>query len=152
MDSPQSCRTNANAIYPARQGVQTSDALSIQVTQTCPGSAWIMASTSPAWLAAAPAAELQPFCDTEGFNLHNDYNKVRIGIVANNEELECDTHDSRLGVGGGGCDDCRHCDAAFLPGGAGRLANPPLHRCGGPGRGRATPSIPSGRWYRRCAG
>jgi hypothetical protein len=62
-----------------------------------------------AWLAALPGAELQLECTMEGFNLANDWNRLRIGLVANNEAYECATHDSRIGVGGGGCPDCTHC-------------------------------------------
>ena len=46
-------------------------------------------------------ASLQPNCNLEGTNVFNDLTRVRIGIIAN-QELDCLSPDSRLGVGGGG--------------------------------------------------
>lgn len=53
------------------------------------------------WISLVPGAELQPNCNRNGLNvLHNNgcCAKVRIGIVTNNEG-NCDTPDSALGVG-----------------------------------------------------
>lgn len=61
------------------------------------------------WLDALPGSALQQECTMEGFNLGNDWNQLRIGVVANNEAYECESHDSRIGVGGGGCSTCTHC-------------------------------------------
>ena len=54
-------------------------------------------------------ASLQTNCNREGFNVVSDYGddywpKVRIGIVANNEN-DCYTCDSRIGFGTGGYPD-----------------------------------------------
>ncbi|XP_022803780.1 uncharacterized protein LOC111341092 [Stylophora pistillata] len=44
---------------------------------------------------------LQPNCNREGFNPECRFNKVRIGILGNNED-DCNTCDSRIGFGTGG--------------------------------------------------
>ena len=46
-----------------------------------------------------PAASLQLECNQEGINVGNMYSRVRIGIVGNNE-VDCVTPDSRIGIGG----------------------------------------------------
>ena len=45
---------------------------------------------------------LQRNCNIEGFNVVSNAVKARIGIIANNEDKECDTCDSRIGFGSGG--------------------------------------------------
>ena len=48
---------------------------------------------------------LQLHCNIEGFNVVSgrpNYPKARIGIIANNEDFECDSCDSRIGFGSGG--------------------------------------------------
>ena len=44
------------------------------------------------------SASLQPNCNLEGIDVSTAYQHVRIGIIANNE-LDCATPDSRLGIG-----------------------------------------------------
>jgi hypothetical protein len=51
------------------------------------------------------AASLQLACNAEGINAGNAYARVRIGIVGNNED-DCVTPDSRLGIGGGDMQQC----------------------------------------------
>ncbi|MDA7494847.1 fibrinogen-like YCDxxxxGGGW domain-containing protein [Candidatus Gracilibacteria bacterium] len=54
------------------------------------------------WLGLIDDAQLQENCNLEGFNIIGDDNthaQVRIGIIANQEE-NCDTPDSRIGIGG----------------------------------------------------
>jgi hypothetical protein len=51
------------------------------------------------------AASLQPACNAEGINAGNAYARVRIGIVGNNEN-DCLTPDSRLGIGGSDQQQC----------------------------------------------
>jgi hypothetical protein len=63
-----------------------------------------------AWLEAVPGADLQPNCNREGFNNGGEFTRVRLGILGNNED-DCDSNDSRLGLGGGGCGVCSHCDS-----------------------------------------
>ena len=48
---------------------------------------------------------LQRNCNIEGFNVVSSAVKARIGIIANNEDNECDTCDSRIGFGSGGYPD-----------------------------------------------
>ena len=48
---------------------------------------------------------LQRNCNIEGFNVVSNAVKARIGIIANNEDDECDTCDSRIGFGSGGYPD-----------------------------------------------
>ena len=45
---------------------------------------------------------LQRYCNIEGFNVVSDGPKARIGIIANNEDFECGSCDSRIGFGSGG--------------------------------------------------
>jgi hypothetical protein len=51
------------------------------------------------------AASLQPACNAEGINIGNTYARVRIGIIGNNED-DCLTPDSRLGIGGSDQQQC----------------------------------------------
>ena len=56
--------------------------------------------TSP-WQALLPASALQPYCHFEGFHVgdHPDYlTHARLGIIANNE-VDCASNDSALGIG-----------------------------------------------------
>ena len=63
------------------------------------------------WLSLMDGSSLQPYCNTQGFNINSlstDPNanlKVRIGIIANNEN-ECNSCDSCFGFGTSvrGCD------------------------------------------------
>ena len=63
------------------------------------------------WLSLMDGSLLQPYCNTEGFNINtpgygtNASLKVRIGIIANNEN-NCDSCDSSIGFGTSvrGCD------------------------------------------------
>lgn len=48
-----------------------------------------------------PSASLQLNCGLEGTNVFHDHTRVRIGILGN-EQADCLTPDSRIGVGGGG--------------------------------------------------
>ena len=56
------------------------------------------------WLSLMDGSLLQPYCNTEGFNINtpgygtNARLKVRIGIIANNED-NCDSCDSCIGFG-----------------------------------------------------
>ena len=56
------------------------------------------------WLSLMDGSDLQPYCNTEGFNINspgyskNVHLKVRIGIMANNED-NCDSCDSCIGFG-----------------------------------------------------
>lgn len=54
-----------------------------------------------AWLGALPGSSLQKNCNREGLGLVAGALSVRIGILAN-EQGNCDTPDSRIGVGGAG--------------------------------------------------
>ena len=55
-----------------------------------------------AWMGLVDATgSLQPNCNAEGTNVFSDISRVRLGILGNNED-DCTTPDSRLGVGGGG--------------------------------------------------
>ena len=57
-----------------------------------------------AWLALMGSSSIQNNCNLEGFNIGNDGQRVRLGILGNNED-NCDSPDSRLGLGGAG-DNC----------------------------------------------
>jgi hypothetical protein len=50
-------------------------------------------------------ASLQPFCNTEGANVVLPQNRVRLGIISN-EQDDCLSPDSRIGVGGAGVPVC----------------------------------------------
>ena len=50
-------------------------------------------------------ASLQPNCNLEGANVYHELTRVRLGIIANEQE-DCDSPDSRLGVGGAGLPVC----------------------------------------------
>jgi hypothetical protein len=56
------------------------------------------------WLGLVPEAGLQPSCNVEGLNVQpasSDYHRVRIGIISN-EQNDCGSPDSFVGVGAGG--------------------------------------------------
>ena len=63
------------------------------------------------WLSLMDGSDLQPYCNREGFNINipgyspNAHLKVRIGIIANNEN-NCDSCESCIGFGTSvrGCD------------------------------------------------
>jgi len=64
-------------------------------------------------------ASLQTNCTKEGFNADSEFSKTRIGILGN-EQVDCDSPDSRIGFGTGGDprDDntCgNEADGRFLP-------------------------------------
>jgi hypothetical protein len=68
----------------------------------------LVSATRANWLTLLPSASLQPECNKGGFNVIgsdptriNDHARMRIGFIAN-QETDCDTPDSRLGVGGAG--------------------------------------------------
>jgi len=54
-----------------------------------------------AWKSLLADSSLQPNCNREGFNVYNDYSRVRVGIISN-QENDCNTPDSRIGIGGAG--------------------------------------------------
>jgi cysteine-rich repeat protein len=58
-----------------------------------------------AWQSALPGSLLQPYCNAEGTNQGNSYARVRIGIVAN-QENDCDSPDSFIGIGGADAGQC----------------------------------------------
>jgi hypothetical protein len=72
------------------------------------------------WLALVPGGVVDASCPYEGINVGNNYNRVRLGIVTNNDAGEdCDPEDgtlpswdTKLGIGGSfacaGCDRCRN--------------------------------------------
>jgi hypothetical protein len=61
------------------------------------------------WLDAIPDATLQDHCNREGVNAGVEFNKVRIGIVGN-DQLDCLTPESKLGVGSSySCQSCGEC-------------------------------------------
>jgi hypothetical protein len=64
---------------------------------------YVSTSAGPAaWESLMDNGSLQPNCNMEGFNVNPaGSNRIRIGIVTNNES-DCSTPDSRLGVGGDG--------------------------------------------------
>ena len=83
-----------------------------------------------AWRGIVTDPSLQPYCNREGLNNaiadadaddddDDDFSRVRIGIIANEQE-DCETPDSRIGLGGAGTS----CDQENLS--AGNTA-----RCGG---------------------
>jgi hypothetical protein len=52
-----------------------------------------------AWLGLMPNPSIQPNCNKEGFNVTSGAGSVRIGLTGNNE-MNCLTSDSYIGVGG----------------------------------------------------
>ena len=56
-----------------------------------------------AWKRLVKGGSLQARCNREGFNVYNPLMRVRIGIVAN-QENDCVTPDSRIGFGAGSND------------------------------------------------
>lgn len=62
------------------------------------------------WLGAVPEATLQENCNREGINAGVFTNRVRLGIVANDDD-DCLTLDSKLGVGHSySCQSCSSCE------------------------------------------
>ena len=63
-------------------------------------------------------ASLQTNCTKEGFNAASTLSKARIGILGN-EQVDCDSPDSRIGFGTGDPRDSNTCgneaDGRFLP-------------------------------------
>ena len=55
------------------------------------------------WKKLIKGGSLQKRCNKEGFNVYNRLMRVRIGIIAN-QENDCTTPDSRIGIGGGSSD------------------------------------------------
>lgn len=53
------------------------------------------------WKTLVGGSSLQVNCNLEGTNIFHDYTRVRLGMISNNE-VDCSTPDSRLGIGGGG--------------------------------------------------
>lgn len=68
-----------------------------------------------------PNSALQVNCNKEGFNVETAAEKVRIGIISN-QENDCSSCDSRIGVGGEGVgggassnnDNSGGCECAFF--------------------------------------
>lgn len=59
-----------------------------------------------AWKGAiGPLGSLQPLCNAEGINQGNEYARVRIGIIGNNED-DCATPDSYIGLGAADMGQC----------------------------------------------
>jgi hypothetical protein len=58
------------------------------------------------WKSLITKSSLQRHCNREGFNVHTALMRVRIGIISN-QEKDCKTPDSRLGLGGGSSDKSR---------------------------------------------
>lgn len=91
--------------YPIGSGDQRSVILPVaapSLRELFAGPAQITTLGRDAWKGLlGPAASLQLQCNAEGTNVTSPVAKVRIGIVGNNE-ADCATPDSRLGVGGGG--------------------------------------------------
>jgi len=58
-----------------------------------------------AWMGLVADPALQSYCNAEGFNVDwtgaTHHARVRVGLIGNNE-LDCNTADSRIGIGGGG--------------------------------------------------
>ena len=50
------------------------------------------------WKSLIYGSSLQRNCEREGFNVYGPYAKVRLGIIANNEN-DCKTHDTFVGLG-----------------------------------------------------
>ena len=57
-----------------------------------------------AWKSLISGSSLQPHCNREGFNTYFKNTRVRIGIFSN-QENNCDSPDSRIGIGAAG----NHC-------------------------------------------
>ncbi|MEM1347014.1 MAG: MopE-related protein [Myxococcota bacterium] len=66
-----------------------------------PGSSTSTSAGRDAWKALLPGSSLQDHCDREGFNISAGNTRVRLGILSNNE-TNCSSPDSRLGIGGKG--------------------------------------------------
>lgn len=62
-----------------------------------------------AWIGLVSGGTLQPYCNLEGLNVWPSntmphYHRVRIGVVAN-EQADCSSPNSRIGIGGTSADD-----------------------------------------------
>jgi len=67
------------------------------------------------WLGAIPDASLQSNCNQEGIDAGIERNKVRLGIVGNDQD-DCLTPDSKLGIGNSyTCPDCGACGGLAGP-------------------------------------
>jgi hypothetical protein len=67
------------------------------------------------WLGAIPDAHLQENCNREGVNAGVELNKVRLGIIANDQD-DCFTPESKLGVGSSfSCQSCGSCGGLAGP-------------------------------------
>lgn len=55
--------------------------------------------------AIGPTGSLQPLCNAEGINQGNQYARVRVGIIGNNED-DCVTPDSYIGIGAADMGQC----------------------------------------------
>ena len=53
------------------------------------------------WKSLIDGSSLQANCNREGFNVYHSYARVRVGLIAN-QENDCNTPDSRIGYGGRG--------------------------------------------------
>ena len=50
------------------------------------------------WKWLISGSSLQYNCNKEGFNVYNEQSRVRLGLIANNEN-DCETPDSFIGLG-----------------------------------------------------
>ena len=50
------------------------------------------------WKSLISGSSLQRYCNREGFNAYNEYARVRLGLIAN-QENDCNTPDSFIGLG-----------------------------------------------------
>jgi len=67
------------------------------------------------WLGAIPDAQIQDNCNREGVNAGVEQNRVRLGIVGN-DEADCDSPESKLGVGSSySCQSCGPCGGLAGP-------------------------------------
>ncbi len=67
------------------------------------------------WLGAIPDARLQDNCNREGVNAGVELNRVRLGIVGNDQD-DCTTPESKLGVGSSfTCQSCGSCGGLAGP-------------------------------------
>ncbi len=65
--------------------------------------AWATLWSEGQWTGLVPNSRLQPRCVRVGVNVRaprSSNARVRLGAIANNDLLECDSHDSWVGVGG----------------------------------------------------
>jgi hypothetical protein len=66
-----------------------------------PGQTRVTTVGRTAWKSLMAGSSLQLNCNLEGTNVYHEYSRVRLGILGNNED-NCATPDSRIGIGGGG--------------------------------------------------